>query len=141
GKVGTWVNSQWKYQATPGQFSVAINKQQTGGKGDSVAVALTHQFGRLIVFSVPVFVYLWTMRAVMRFFMRSMLLMDDARQRQTMLETYFMLTGSGRADERDRPLILWALFRQTPGHGSDGVEPPDFTEVINAGMKRGSGGE
>ena len=25
GKVGTWVNSQWKYQATPGQFSVAIN--------------------------------------------------------------------------------------------------------------------
>ena len=27
GKVGTWVNSQWKYQATPGQFSVAINNQ------------------------------------------------------------------------------------------------------------------
>ena len=26
GKVGTWVNSQWKYQATPGQFSVAINR-------------------------------------------------------------------------------------------------------------------
>ncbi|WP_374828187.1 NAD(P)/FAD-dependent oxidoreductase, partial [Brucella lupini] len=25
GKVGTWVNSQWKYQATLGQFSVAIN--------------------------------------------------------------------------------------------------------------------
>ncbi|MGV1989181.1 helix-turn-helix domain-containing protein, partial [Agrobacterium sp. 22-221-1] len=25
GKVGTWVNSQWKYHATPGQFSVAIN--------------------------------------------------------------------------------------------------------------------
>src|SRR5690606_12112133 len=25
GTVGTWVNSQWKYQATPGQFSVAIN--------------------------------------------------------------------------------------------------------------------
>ena len=27
GKVGTWVNSQWKYQATPGQFSVAINNE------------------------------------------------------------------------------------------------------------------
>ena len=27
GKVGTWVNSQWKYQATLGQFSVAINRQ------------------------------------------------------------------------------------------------------------------
>ncbi|MBB4104950.1 hypothetical protein, partial [Allorhizobium borbori] len=30
GKVGTWVNSQWKYQATPGQFSVAINKIERG---------------------------------------------------------------------------------------------------------------
>ncbi|MGV1989977.1 hypothetical protein ACQZ5N_25490, partial [Agrobacterium sp. 22-221-1] len=28
GKVGTWVNSQWKYHATPGQFSVAINTKE-----------------------------------------------------------------------------------------------------------------
>ncbi len=105
-------------------------------KTDSVAVAIIHQFGRLIVFSVPVFVWLWAGRALMRYFMRSMLLMDDARQRQTMLDTYFLLSDKGRADERDRPLVLWALFRQTPGHGSDGIEPPDFTEVINAGLKR-----
>jgi len=32
GKVGTWVNSQWKYQATPGQFSVAINTQDTASR-------------------------------------------------------------------------------------------------------------
>jgi len=30
GKVGTWVNSQWKYQATLGQFSVAINTEGYG---------------------------------------------------------------------------------------------------------------
>ncbi|TDX88462.1 hypothetical protein EDE05_102439 [Neorhizobium sp. R1-B] len=105
-------------------------------KEDSVAIAIIHQFGRLIVFSVPVFVWLWAGRALMRYFMRSMLLMDDARQRQTMLDTYFLLSEKGRADERDRPLVLWALFRQTPGHGPDGIEPPDFTEVINAGLKR-----
>ncbi|NTB98314.1 hypothetical protein G6M84_17705 [Agrobacterium tumefaciens] len=105
-------------------------------KEESVAVAIIHQFGRLIVFSVPVFVWLWAGRALMRYFMRSMLLMDDARQRQTMLDTYFLLSDKGRADERDRPLVLWALFRQTPGHGPDGIEPPDFTEVINAGLKR-----
>ncbi|WP_181181392.1 hypothetical protein, partial [Mesorhizobium sp. B1-1-5] len=81
--------------------------------------------------------YLWVLKAVMRFFMRSMLLMDDARQRETMLDTYILLTEKGKADERDRPLILWALFRQTPGHGPDGIEPPDFTEVINAGFNRG----
>lgn len=105
-------------------------------KEESVAVAVIHQFGRLIVFTVPVFVWLWAGRALMRYFMRSMLLMDDARQRQTMLDTYFLLSDKGRADERDRPLVLWALFRQTPGHGPDGIEPPDFTEVINAGLKR-----
>jgi hypothetical protein len=108
----------------------------TGGSGDNIAVALTHQFGRLVVFSVPIFVFLWMLRVVMRYFMRSMLLMDDARQRQTMLDTYFMLSENGRADDRDRPLVLWALFRNTPGHGPDGIEPPDFTEVINAGMNR-----
>lgn len=105
----------------------------------SVAVALIHQFGRLIVFSVPVFVWLWMGRALMRYFMRSMLLMDDARQRQTMLDTYFLLSDEGKADERDRPLVLWALFRQTPGHGPDGIDPPDFTEVIRAGLERAKG--
>lgn len=116
--------------APPAPNPVAIPKEE------SVAVAIIHQFGRLIVFSVPVFVWLWAGRALMRYFMRSMLLMDDARQRQTMLDTYFLLSDKGRADERDRPLVLWALFRQTPGHGPDGIEPPDFTEVINAGLKR-----
>lgn len=104
--------------------------------GGSASTAIAHQLSRLIVFSVPILVYLWMLKAVMRYFMRSLLLMDDARQRETMLDTYLLLTEKGRADERDRPLILWALFRQTPGHGPDGIEPPDFTEVINAGFNR-----
>lgn len=104
--------------------------------GGSVGTSVAHQLSRLVVVSVPIVVFLWMLRAAMRYFMRSLLLMDDARQRQTMLETYFLLIEAGRADERDRPLVLWALFRQTPGHGPDGIEPPNFTEVINAGMKR-----
>ncbi|MET3612714.1 hypothetical protein ABID16_001019 [Rhizobium aquaticum] len=113
----------------------ALDASATADKQD-VTIALIHQIGRLIVVSVPIAVALWMLRALMRYFMRSMLLMDDARQRQTMLDTYFLLTEQGRADERDRPLILWALFRQTPGHGPDGIEPPDFTEVIKAGLDR-----
>lgn len=104
--------------------------------GGSVGTAIAHQISRLVVFSVPIFVYLWLLKTVIRYFMRSLLLMDDARQRETMLDTYLLLTEKGRADERDRPLILWALFRQTPGHGPDGIEPPDFTEVINTGLRR-----
>jgi len=44
GKVGTWVNSQWKYQATPGQFSVAINMYEKGKRRDdgrAVEIPLT----------------------------------------------------------------------------------------------------
>jgi hypothetical protein len=107
--------------------------------GDSASIALAHQISRIIVFTVPFIVYFWMIKASMRFFMRSMLLMDDARQRETMLDTYFLLTEEGKADEQDRPLILWALFRQTPGHGPDGIEPPDFTQVINAGLMRSKG--
>lgn len=116
--------------------ALAALDPSTSGASESVGVAITHQIGRIIIVTVPIAVFLWMVRAVMRYFMRSMLLMDDARQRQTMLDTYFMLSEQGRADEKDRPLILWALFRQTPGHGSDGIEPPDFTQVINAGLER-----
>ena len=123
-------------------WGLPITRALAGLDGDSpvsdqsLAIAMTHQLGRLLVLTVPIAVALWMLRALMRYFMRSMLLMDDARQRQTMLDTYFLLTEQGRADERDRPLILWALFRQTPGHGPDGIEPPDFTEVIKAGLDR-----
>lgn len=30
GTVETWVNSQWKYLAAPGQLSVEINNRETG---------------------------------------------------------------------------------------------------------------
>lgn len=105
--------------------------------GGTVGISFAHHLGRLAIISVPVISYFWLIKILVRYYMRSMLLMDDARQREVMLDTYFLLTSTGRADENDRPLILWALFRQTPGHGPDGIEPPDFTEVIRAGMIRG----
>ncbi len=101
----------------------------------SVAGAISQQLGRVVVVSIPAVVYFWVMKIGVRFIIRSLLLMDDARQRQTIMDSYFLLTKEGRSDERALPMMLWALFRQVPGHGSDGIEPPDFTEAINAGLK------
>lgn len=69
--------------------------------------------------------------------MRSLVLMDDADQRATIMDSYYALTGDGMTDERALPMMLWAIFRPLPGHGPDGIEPPDFTEAINAGLKMG----
>jgi hypothetical protein len=52
------------------------------------------------------------------------------------MESYTLLLRDGMEDQRALPMLLWAIFRQVPGHGSDGIDPPDFTEVINAGMKK-----
>jgi hypothetical protein len=103
----------------------------------SVAGAVSQQIGRVVLVSVPIVIYFWIMKIVVRILIRSLLLMDDARQRQTIMDSYFLLTKEGKTDDRAMPMMLWALFRQIPGHGPDGIEPPDFTEAINAGLKTG----
>jgi hypothetical protein len=80
--------------------------------------------------------YFWLIKLVVRFNMRSMLLMDDARQRATMLETYYRMIEKGAATNEDRALVLQALMRPAPGHGPDSVEPPNFTDVIEKAMGR-----
>lgn len=104
----------------------------------SAAGAISQQLGRVVIVSIPAVVYFWVMKIAVRFIIRSLLLMDDARQRQTIMDSYFLLTKEGKSDERALPMMLWALFRQVPGHGPDGIEPPDFTEAINAGLKSGA---
>ncbi|MER9757562.1 DUF6161 domain-containing protein [Mesorhizobium sp. M0166] len=86
---------------------------------------------RLVVVTIPLALYFWLIRLVVRFNMRSMLLMDDARQRATIIETYYKMIEQQAATKEDRALILQALCRPPPGHGSDSIEPPNFTEVID----------
>ena len=79
---------------------------------------------------MPLGLYFWLVRIVVRFNMRSLLLMDDARQRATMMETYYRLIEKEAATKEERALVFQALMRPPPGHGPDTVEPPNFTEVI-----------
>lgn len=94
--------------------------------------------GRLVIVTVPVFLYIWAIRLVVRFNSRSLMLLDDARLRLTMLDTYFHLIKKEGAAKEDRALVLNALFRPAPGHG-DNVEPPNFTELVTKAMGSGPG--
>ncbi len=87
---------------------------------------------RIFLISFPLLMYIWFIRIVVKFFMRSVTVMDDSRQREVMLDTFLNLIEIGRAEDKDRLLILEAIFRPLPGHGSDGMEPPNIVDFINA---------
>ncbi|TKT45338.1 hypothetical protein [Rhizobium sp. LC145] len=91
---------------------------------------------RLVVITLPIVLYLWVVRLVVRFNLQSLLLLDDAKQRHTMMDTYFHLLEQQAALKEDRALVLAALFRPTPGHGPDNVEPPNFTELLDKATGR-----
>jgi hypothetical protein len=93
---------------------------------------------RLVLVTLPVALFVWLIRIIVRFNMRSLLLMDDARQRNTMLETYLHLVEQDATVKVDRPLILEALFRRTPGHGAETIEPPNFADILKIGASKTS---
>ncbi|MER9278737.1 DUF6161 domain-containing protein [Mesorhizobium sp. M0522] len=123
-----------QYQAIIGFFhQVSAGIFQDIPPGTSDTVALISAVSRLFLITVPIAMYLWLVRIVVRFNMRSLLLMDDARQRNTMLETYLHLVERDAEVKVDRALILEALFRRTPGHGSDTIEPPNLADIMKMG--------
>ncbi len=92
---------------------------------------------RLILVTIPLALYFWLIRIVVRFQVRSMLLMDDAGNRATILDTYYRMIEDGKAAVDDRALILAALCRPSPGHGADNIDPPNFTELVDKAMGKG----
>ncbi|RUM24370.1 hypothetical protein EFQ99_16415 [Rhizobium vallis] len=91
---------------------------------------------RIVIVTVPLALYFWMVRILVRFNLRSQMLMDDARQRHTMMNTYFHLIEKQSAVKEDRALILNALFRPTPGQQNDSVDPPNFTELMDKAIGR-----
>lgn len=93
---------------------------------------------RLVLISLPVMLYIWLIRIIVRFNMRSLLLKDDADQRTTMLETYLHLVEQDVATKADRPIVLEALFRRAPGHGPESIDAPNLTDIINLSKPKGA---
>lgn len=111
-----------------------------GSNGNGPIANTFTAFGRLLVITAPLGFVVWLVRLLVRFNMRSMLLMDDARARVTMLNTYLFLISQDAAVKQDRGAILEALFRRAPGHGSDTSEPPHFTDLLRYGQEGKSNG-
>ncbi|HEV7319634.1 MAG TPA: DUF6161 domain-containing protein [Ensifer sp.] len=104
------------------------------GEGADPGYLTVVAVSRLVLVSIPVALYFWLIRLLVRFNLRSLVLMDDARQRHTLLDTYFQLIERDSASKEDRAVVLAALFRPLPGHGDDNVDPPNFTELLSKGM-------
>jgi len=91
-----------------------------------------YTLSRVAIISVPIILYFWTIRLLVRYWTRSLLLQDDARARDTMLQTYRrLIEEKGAAPREDRAIVLSSIFRPIPGHGGEGVDNPGATEFIN----------
>ncbi|MDO5895106.1 DUF6161 domain-containing protein [Agrobacterium sp. Azo12] len=108
--------------ATPGLLDSATTAQLTAAT-----------ISKIVIISAPLAVYFWAIKLIVRFNTRCMVLMDDARQRHTTMDTYFHLIEKDGATTEERGLMLNALFRPLAGQGQDNVEPPNFIELIGKG--------
>ncbi|WP_107677233.1 hypothetical protein [Agrobacterium sp. LAD9] len=97
----------------------------------SAAQVTANAISRLVIVSAPLALYFWAIKLLVRFNTRSMMLMDDARQRHTTMDTYAHLVEKNKATIEERGLMLSALFRPLPGQGAENVDPPNFVEIIN----------
>lgn len=105
---------------------------------DEAVLATAVIISRLALIGLPVALLIWAIKLIVRFNTRSMLLMDDARHRVAMLNTFLFLLKQEAATIQDRGALLEALFRRTPGHGPETVEPPNLTDLMNYGKEIGS---
>lgn len=123
--VAHWIEGILGFLHRVGQVSV-----EQIPESDSASRLAASTISRLFALTLPVALYLWLVRLVVRFNMRSLLLADDARQRATMLNVYVRMVERQEASKEDRAVVLAALFRPAPGHGQDNVGPPDFTQLL-----------
>lgn len=95
--------------------------------------------GRLLLITGPIALLVWAAKLIVRFNLRSLLLMDDATHRVTMLDTYLFLVTKEAVTVQDRGALLEAMFRRAPGHGPETVEPPNMADIMRYGDVVGGG--
>lgn len=67
---------------------------------------------------------LWIGRLIIKFYLSEHHLATDAKEREVMTQTYLALTAEGVVTEKERSLVLAALFRNTPdGVVKDNAQP------------------
>jgi hypothetical protein len=86
----------------------------------------------LVFFIVPVIAIGWLLRLLSRFINNQLVLLDDAQHRDVMTKTYLALVGDkdSRVDEKDRLVMLSAIFRPLPGAQIEDVAPPTILDLL-----------
>jgi hypothetical protein len=90
------------------------------------------EYAGLALVVIPAIGIGWLLRIFARFVQSNNVLADDARQRQAMIRTYLSLVGekdSGVTD-KDRLIMLNAIFRPLPGGQSEEVAPPTVLDLL-----------
>jgi len=123
GLIASIIISECAYNLAHSLFSGALNP----GKIDTrLAGTLRPTFYYELIFTAAVTLawltmYLWAMRVLVRLYTTEHHLYIDASARGAMNETYLGLIAAGGADEKDRAVVLAALFRPV----QDGIVKDD----------------
>lgn len=86
-------------------------------------IGAVDSLGTLAVLSIPALAGLWVLRQIARLFVTNLESSADAKMRETMATTYLALTreGTGSVGDKERLMVLEALFRPPAAHkGDDG---------------------
>ena len=100
------------------------------GTGDAGLTVTLGVLNRLVFIGVPIALIFWILRIIIRFYTRSLVLLDDARQRVSTVDTYLQLIKENAVEDTDRPVVLEALLRRAPGQGPDSLEPASLTDLL-----------
>lgn len=87
----------------------------------------------------PVFLAIWVLRTVIRIFNNALALREDAAERVTMMQAFLSLMSEGKADEKDRPFMLRAIFRPTKASTAEEPLPSALDAIVNRVSRPSSG--
>lgn len=89
---------------------------------------------KIAFISIPILFYVWLVRLVVRYTLRSMVLMDDAKRRAVYLEMFFKAKHEEEGEVLQTKLFD-ALTAPMPGHQEVAADAPISIEKIIAAIK------
>ena len=96
-------------------------------------------FGTLAMLSIPTLTVLWILRQIARLFVTNLERSADAKMRETMATTFLALTkaGIGTVSEKERLMVLEALFRPPGPHNADDGQFGGALEILTRRNSQG----
>ena len=85
--------------------------------------------GRIAFITIPIIFYFWLTRLAVRYTLRSLVLMDDAKRRSVYLEMFFRIDETGESKEL-RTKLFDAMTAPMPGHQEVAADLPIAIDKI-----------